>query len=122
MLLIELWVENEKVMMCSASVRLAELVRRSGFPASTVHYYRRLGLLPAPVVGHRPARGYGEAHLERLSAISRLRSEQGLTLREIADRLAHTRPPRVFECKPGSASRRRWPVFAAARYRAARDG
>ena len=62
---------------------LTELSRISGCPASTIHYYRRLRLLQPPVVGV----GYGELHLGRLRRIDELKSDRGLTLRQIADEL-----------------------------------
>ncbi len=55
----------------------------SGVPASTVHHYRRLGLLPAP---SRPGPGgfaYGEDHVRALVLIRELREERGMPLCQI---------------------------------------
>jgi DNA-binding transcriptional MerR regulator len=65
-------------------MRLAELVRRSGVPRSTIKFYLREGLLPAgEAVGRNQAR-YGPAHLERLELIRALREVAGLQLDVIA--------------------------------------
>jgi AcrR family transcriptional regulator len=62
---------------------LGQLVTLSGVPASTVHHYRRLGLLPAP----QPARSgrfeYGEDHVRALVLIRELREERGMPLYQI---------------------------------------
>ena len=62
---------------------LGQLVTLSGVPASTVHHYRRLGLLPAP----QPARSgrfvYGEDHVRALVLIRELREERGMPLGQI---------------------------------------
>jgi AcrR family transcriptional regulator len=62
---------------------LGQLVTLSGVPASTVHHYRRLGLLPAP----QPARSgrfeYGEDHVRALVLIRELREERGMPLCQI---------------------------------------
>ena len=60
---------------------LAELAARSGVPPRTIRYYISRGLLPRPIGGGRGA-AYGEAHLERIAEIQRLK-ERGLTLAEI---------------------------------------
>lgn len=81
---------------------LSELARRSGCPASTIHYYRRLGLLPAPAPG--PGRGgiYGPLHLERLSRIAELRAARGLTLSQIARELPRAAPPTAPPVAPAA--------------------
>jgi AcrR family transcriptional regulator len=48
---------------------LSELVARSGVPASTIHYYRRAGMLPPPVREAANRFGYDERHLEALRRI-----------------------------------------------------
>jgi AcrR family transcriptional regulator len=48
---------------------LSELVARSGVPASTIHHYRRSGLIP-PAAREAPNRfAYDESHLDALLAI-----------------------------------------------------
>ena len=48
---------------------LAELVNRSGVPASTIHNYRRRGLIPPPMRVAQNRFAYDETHLEALLAI-----------------------------------------------------
>jgi AcrR family transcriptional regulator len=48
---------------------LSELVARSGVPASTIHHYRRAGLIPPPVREMANRFGYDERHLEALQHI-----------------------------------------------------
>ena len=48
---------------------LAELVTRSGVPASTIHHYRRQGLIPPPARVAQNRFAYDESHLEALLAI-----------------------------------------------------
>ncbi|HLI24683.1 MAG TPA: TetR family transcriptional regulator, partial [Acidimicrobiales bacterium] len=71
--------------MIPAGMGLSDVVRRSGVPASTIHLYRRLGLLP-PLV-HREANRftYSERHVEALRLIRLLRDRRGLPLSRIAD-------------------------------------
>lgn len=65
-------------------MRIGELARQSGVPASTLRYYEQVGLLPEPERTSSGYRSYGQAALERLSFI---RSAQavGLTLAEVRD-------------------------------------
>jgi AcrR family transcriptional regulator len=48
---------------------LSELVARSGVPASTIHSYRRSGLIPPPVREAANRFGYDERHLDALRRI-----------------------------------------------------
>ncbi len=48
---------------------LSELVARSGVPASTIHHYRRAGLIPPPARETANRFGYDERHLEALRSI-----------------------------------------------------
>jgi DNA-binding transcriptional MerR regulator len=61
-------------------MRLAELVRRSGVPRSTIKFYIRAGLLPAGEPKGRNQALYGARHLERLELIRALREVAGLPL------------------------------------------
>ena len=57
-------------------ISLGRLVALSGVPPSTVHHYRRLGLLPEPELT-RPGRYvYSEVHLHALQLIRELREER----------------------------------------------
>lgn len=48
---------------------LSELVERSGVPASTIHYYRRTGLIPPPVREAANRFGYDQRQLDALLRI-----------------------------------------------------
>jgi len=61
-------------------MRLAELMRRSGVPRSTIKFYIRSGLLPAGEPQGRNQASYGPRHLERLELIRALREVAGLPL------------------------------------------
>jgi len=61
-------------------MRLAELVRRSGVPRTTIKFYIRSGLLPAGDPQRRNQATYGPRHLERLELIRALREVAGLPL------------------------------------------
>ncbi len=59
---------------------IAELVKRAGVPAATIHHYRKRGLLPAPrrVAPNRFL--YDERHLQALKLVRVLRVRRGLPL------------------------------------------
>ncbi len=59
---------------------IAELVKRTGVPAATIHHYRKRGLLPAPrrVASNRFL--YDERHLQALKLVRVLRERRGLPL------------------------------------------
>src|ERR1041384_1122515 len=66
---------------------IAEVVRRSGVPASTLRYYEEKGLV-ASIGRHGLRRLFPASVLERLAIISMGRSA-GLSLDEIAQMFAH---------------------------------
>jgi AcrR family transcriptional regulator len=63
---------------------LSELVKRSGVPPSTIHHYRREGLIPPAnrVAGNRFC--YHEDHVDSLALIRLLRDRRGMSLEQIA--------------------------------------
>jgi AcrR family transcriptional regulator len=63
---------------------LSELVRRTGVPASTIHHYRREGLIPAPERAAANRFCYREEHVEAITLIRLLRDRRGLSLEQIA--------------------------------------
>ncbi len=67
----------------SPPLSLGQLVTLSGVPASTVHHYRRLGLLPAPQPARSGRFAYGEDHVRALVLIRELREERGMPLGQI---------------------------------------
>lgn len=67
----------------NGAIPLGQLVVMSGVPASTVHHYRRLGLLPAPMPARTGRFSYGARHLQALKLIRELREERGMPLGQI---------------------------------------
>ena len=79
-------------------LKIGEIAKQSGVPASTIRYYVREGLLPAPEKVNKKMAYYDEACIERLRAIQHLqdkryyplfliknilrRMEEGLSLQE----------------------------------------
>ena len=61
-------------------MRISELSRRSGVPASTIKFYIRDGLLPPGTPSQRNQADYGESHLQRLDLIKALRDVADLPL------------------------------------------
>jgi AcrR family transcriptional regulator len=62
---------------------LGTLVERTGVPASTIHHYRRAGLLPPPQPNGGNRLLYDDRHVEAVRAIRLLRERQGVPLEEI---------------------------------------
>lgn len=65
-----------------AGMRIGELARQSGVPASALRYYEQLGLLPEPTRTETGYRRYGAEAAERLAFI-RAAQAVGLTLAEV---------------------------------------
>jgi MerR family copper efflux transcriptional regulator len=63
-------------------MRIGELARQSGVPATALRYYEQLGLLPAPRRTESGYRMYGEDAVDRLAFI-RAAQAVGLTLAEV---------------------------------------
>ena len=53
-------------------LRMRDLVRESGLPRETIHFYRQQGLLPEPVKTGRNTALYTQEHVERLRRIREL--------------------------------------------------
>ncbi len=66
-----------------APLRMRDLVRETGLPRETIHFYRQQGLLPQPVKTGRNTALYGPEHLERLRRIRELQESQFLPLKAI---------------------------------------
>ena len=64
--------------------RIAEVARRSGFPAATLRYYEGIGLLPLAARSDAGYRLYDQSALDRLAFIARAK-QLGCTLDEIAE-------------------------------------
>ena len=64
---------------------LSELVERSGVPASTIHHYRRTGLIPPPVREAANRFGYDDSHLQALLEIRSHTSESPELRERIVD-------------------------------------
>ena len=69
------------------SLRMAELVKETGVPRETIHYYLREGLLPEPIRSGRTRATYDARHIERLHAIRYLREEKFLPIAVIRSML-----------------------------------
>lgn len=65
------------------SLRMRDLVRESGLPRETIHFYRLQGLLPEPVKTGRNTALYTQGHVERLRRIRELQERQFLPLKAI---------------------------------------
>ncbi len=63
-------------------MRIGELARQSGVPATALRYYEQLGLLPEPGRTESGYRVYGEEAVDRLAFI-RAAQAVGLTLAEV---------------------------------------
>ena len=73
-------------------LRMRDLVRESGLPRETIHFYKLQGLLPEPIKTGRNTALYTQAHLDRLRHIRELQERQFLPLkaiRAILDDSAH---------------------------------
>jgi DNA-binding transcriptional MerR regulator len=66
-----------------SGLRMRDLVRESGLPRETIHFYRQQGLLPEPAKTGRNTALYTTEHLERLRRIRELQERQFLPLRAI---------------------------------------
>lgn len=64
-------------------MRISDLVRETGIPRETIHYYSREGLLPKPKKSSRNQAEYGEDHIERLFLIKELQDRFFLPLSAI---------------------------------------
>jgi DNA-binding transcriptional MerR regulator len=67
----------------TATLRMRDLVRESGLPRETIHFYKLQGLLPPPIKTGRNTALYTPDHLERLRRIRELQERQFLPLRAI---------------------------------------
>jgi len=66
-----------------AQLRMRDLVRESGLPRETIHFYMLQGLLQKPVKTGRNTALYGPEHVERLRRIRELQESQFLPLKAI---------------------------------------
>lgn len=66
------------------TLTISQLARRSGVPATTLRYYERAGILPAPARSESGYRRYDEAAVARLAFVQRAKS-LGIELDDIAE-------------------------------------
>jgi AcrR family transcriptional regulator len=69
----------------ATSLCLSEVVAATGVPASTIHHYRRAGVIPPP---ERPSANrfvYDDRHVRAIRLVRSLRERRGLHLEEIAE-------------------------------------
>ena len=72
-------------MVSRAQYTIGELVERTGVPATTIHHYRHLGLLPAPEPGVAKRFVYDERHVQALRLVRLLRERRHLSLDTIRE-------------------------------------
>jgi AcrR family transcriptional regulator len=70
------------------NMTISELSRVTGIPASTIRFYLREGILPAPERRGKTRAYYGAIHVQRLREIKKLRIKSELSINEIKERLA----------------------------------
>lgn len=92
--------QTADVLDSDEGLTLGQLVNLSGVPASSVHHYRRLGLLPDPVRSERGHFAYGPRHLRALRIIRELREERCLSLAQIKEALPELLEGREPACLP----------------------
>lgn len=73
----------ERPASSAAGLRMRDLVRLTGLPRETIHFYMQQGLLPRPLKTGRNTALYGPEHLERLQRIRELQERQFLPLKAI---------------------------------------
>jgi DNA-binding transcriptional MerR regulator len=68
------------------TLRIGEVAERTGTTPRTIRYYEEIGLLPSPA-GHEKGRHrtYGEADVQRLEELLRLRELLGISLEELKE-------------------------------------
>ena len=100
-------------------MRMAELVRRSGVPRTTILYYIREGLLPPAEKPHPNQALYTQEHVERLRLIKQTQRTQRFPLdkiRKLVGYLDRGASPaavarlneRLFATRAAASSQRRW--------------
>jgi DNA-binding transcriptional MerR regulator len=75
----------------TATMRIGELVKRTGIPKETIHFYIREGLLRKPRKASANAADYTEGHVERILLIKELRENFYLPIPEIKKILKQNR-------------------------------
>lgn len=86
-------------------MKISELSSRADIPVSTIKYYLRQGLLPAPLSTGKNMAYYTEAHLECLLAISKMQA-RGMSLDTIREHLPKLAPAQApIHVRPRSS---RW--------------
>lgn len=94
----------------SRGLRIGEVAKRAGTTPRTIRYYEELGLLPdAPARDAGQHRSYGEADVERVMQLLRLKDLLGLSLDELRDVIEaeDARGALRAEWREGSPSRER---------------
>ena len=64
-------------------MKIGQLVKKTGIPKETIHFYLREGLLPKPRKAGVNSAEYGDAHLEQLMLVKDLRENYYLPIAEI---------------------------------------
>ncbi|MGH2716679.1 MAG: MerR family transcriptional regulator [Thermoleophilaceae bacterium] len=66
------------------TLTISELARRSGMPATTLRYYEKIGILPAPARSDAGYRRYDESAVARLAFVQRAKT-LGIDLDDLAE-------------------------------------
>jgi AcrR family transcriptional regulator/predicted DNA-binding transcriptional regulator AlpA len=94
-------------MTAAGRYTIAELVERTGIPATTIHHYRNAGLLPPPErIGANRFR-YNERHVQALRLIRLLRDRRRLplpTIREVLPELLASGDTEAFHADTWEAA------------------
>jgi AcrR family transcriptional regulator len=82
---------------------VTELAAKSGVPVPSIHHYRRLGLLPEPLVVGTGRYRYDERHLDSLAMVRLLREERRLPLSVIGELMPELLAGHHHDAAPGTA-------------------
>ncbi len=98
-------------------MKIAELVKITGVPRTTIHYYIREGLLPTPQSAGKTVAYYNQEHVERLLKIKKMREVDLLPISEIKNLLApiNVHPKKIKAASGRAAATRKRILDAAAK-------
>lgn len=71
-----------------AYLKIVDVEKQTGVPRSTIHFYLKQGLLHSPVKTGRTMAYYNESHVERLKLIQQMKTDLGIPISFIKERLA----------------------------------
>jgi AcrR family transcriptional regulator/predicted DNA-binding transcriptional regulator AlpA len=97
-------------------MKISELVKESGLPASTIRYYVREGLLPPPIKTGKTMAYYSDEHLARIAYLKELTETRGMSLAEARDAIEreYGEEDRAGSMDANATTNRREAIMAAA--------